>query len=253
MPLHRKPKLSMMSEQDKAAQRGNPSYVWREGQVRRLEMIRQGAQERMYGRVFEVGCGLGQYLQRIQPQAALAIGLDVEHDRLQEALPGSDGVLLALGEHLPLNENEFDLVLCNEVLEHVEDDVRTVSEMVRVLKPGGRLIVFVPNRGYPFETHGIYRKGQYQFGNKFAVNYLPRRWRDRLAPHVRVYARRDLQALFNGLPVRFIQRTVIFGGYDNIVMRLGVVGKIIRWLLHTIEKTPLRVLGLSHLWVVEKV
>ena len=44
----------------------------------------------------------------------------------------------------------------------------------RVGKPGGRAVIFCPNRGYPFETHGIYWNGKYHFGNKFFVNYLPR-------------------------------------------------------------------------------
>ena len=81
----------------------------------------------------------------------------------------------------------FSLILSHEVLEHVQDDRRSVEEMVRTLKPGGRIVLFVPNRGYPFETHGIYWRGRYHFGNIPLVNYLPRRLRDRLAPHVRSY------------------------------------------------------------------
>jgi SAM-dependent methyltransferase len=107
------------------------------------------------------------------------------------------------------------------VLEHVADDRQAVAEMARVLKPGGRAIIFVPNRGYPFETHGIYWRGKYHFGNIPLVNYLPRRWRDRLAPHVRVYSSKDMQNLFAGLPVQVVERSVVFGAYDNIIARFG--------------------------------
>ncbi len=129
---------------------------------------------------------------------------------------------------------------------------KAVREIVRTLRPGGRLVLFVPNRGYPFETHGIYWRGKYHFGNIPLVNYLPRRWRNRLAPHVRVYSRGDLERLFAGLPVRMIQQTVIFGAYDNIIARRPALGRVLRAVLQTLEKTPLRVFGLSHFWVVEK-
>jgi hypothetical protein len=123
---------------------------------------------------------------------------------------------------------------------------------VRALRPGGRALIFCPNRGYPFETHGIYWRGQYRFGNIPLVNYLPRRLRNRLAPHVRVYTRRDLQRLFDGLPVTFIQRTIIFGAYDNLIARFGGAGKLLRSLLQFLEKTPMQVFGLSHFWVIER-
>jgi hypothetical protein len=48
-------------------------------------------------------------------------------------------------------------------------------------------------------------------------------------------------------------RTTIFGAYDNIIRRSPVLGKLLRGLLQFLEKTPLRGLGLSHFWVVEKV
>ena len=112
--------------------------------------------------------------------------------------------------------------------------------------------MFCPNRGYPFETHGIYVRGEYHFGNKFFVNYLPRVWRDKLAPHVRVYTRYDLGKLFSGIPVEIVHRTIIFGAYDNIIHKWPALGKALRGLMQFLEKTPLRALGLSHFWVVEK-
>ncbi len=240
------------SNLNKAALRGEPSYVWRAGQERRLSMIRQYAAERAQGMILENGCGVGEYLQRLSEQAKLAVGLDVDLERVVETHQKGLTVQLAVGEALPHAANTFDLILSNEVIEHVQDDRQTVAEMVRVLKPGGRILLFCPNRGYPFETHGIYLKGKYHFGNKLFVNYLPDRWRNKLAPHVRIYRKRDLEKLFAGLPVRFVYRTVIFGGYDNIIRRIPMLGKVLRGFLQFLEKTPLRVLGLSHFWVVEK-
>ena len=134
----------------------------------------------------------------------------------------------------------------------MQDDRGAVCEMIRALRPGGRIVLFVPNRGYPFETHGMYWKGRYSFGNKLFVNYLPRILRDKLAPHVRVYSKQDLERLFADLPVRFIERTIIFGAYDNIIARFGPLGKILRGVLQFLEKTPVKGLGLSHFWVIEK-
>jgi hypothetical protein len=111
----------------------------------------------------------------------------------------------------------------------------------------------VPNRGYPFETHGIYLAGKYRFGNKPFVNYLPRVLRDRLAPHVRAYSGRDLERLLGRLPLRLVERTVIFGGYDNLIGRFGILGRAIRAVLQFLERTPVRSMGLSHYWVMEKI
>jgi hypothetical protein len=125
--------------------------------------------------------------------------------------------------------------------------------MIRVLRNGGRAVIFTPNRGYPFETHGVFWAGRYHFGNKPLVNYLPRRLRDQLAPHVRVYSGRDMEKLVERLPVRIVERTVIFGAYDNIIARIGIAGRVLRAVLQFLERTPLRALGLSHYWVVEKI
>jgi len=252
-----------MTERDmeKAALRGEPSYVWRAGQQRRLDMIVRTAGERIGGRVLENGCGVGMYVEKLTALGSRVIGLEYDLERAIEARVNSDEIINAAGEFIPLPSSTFDLILSHEVIEHVQDDRAAICEMVRVLrspdptsgKPGGRVVIFCPNRGYPYETHGIFWKGKYYFGNKLFVNYLPRVLRNKLAPHVRVYSRSDLQKLFDGLSVKFIERTVIFGAYDNIISRFGVYGKFLRAILQFLESTPLKRFGLSHFWVVEKV
>jgi SAM-dependent methyltransferase len=243
-----------MVERDlgKAALRGEPSYVWRAGQERRLGMIVRAAGERILGGVLEDGCGVGMYLERLAGLGSRVTGLEYDFERAGEARRRSPRVVNAAGESIPFPSSSFDLVLSHEVIEHVQDDRAAIREMVRVLKAGGRAVIFCPNRGYPFETHGIYWRGRYRFGNIPLVNYLPRRRRDALAPHVRVYTRADLGALFRGLNVRFIERTIVFGAYDNLIERFGWPGKILRALLQFLEATPLKGFGLSHFWVIEK-
>ena len=244
-----------MANQDmqKAALRGEPSYVWRAGQQRRLEMIMRVAGERLKGRLLENGCGVGMYVEHLAGFGGRVYGLEFDFERALEAKTRSPFIFNAAGEFLPLPALTFDLILSHEVIEHVQDDRAAICEMVRVLEPGGRIVLFCPNRGYPFETHGIYRKGKYSFGNKLFVNYLPRRWRDRLAPHVRVYSKSDLEKLFDGLPVKVIERTIIFGAYDNIIVRFGALGKVLRAILQFLERTPLKIFGLSHFWVIERI
>jgi SAM-dependent methyltransferase len=237
---------------EKAALRGEPSYVWRAGQERRLRMIIEAAGERLKGQVLENGCGVGMYVQHLKPYAGTVIGLEYDFGRASEASRQSPHILCAAGEGLPFPDQSFDVILNHEELEHVQDDRAAVEEMLRALRLGGRMLIFVPNRGYPFETHGIYWRGRYRFGNIPLVNYLPRQLRDRLAPHVRVYTSRDLERLFAGLPVRIVQRAILFGAYDNVIARRPVLGKYLRAILQWLEQTPLRIFGLSHFWVVEK-
>jgi len=246
------PESQFPTDLQRAALRGEPSYVWRAGQERRMAMIRKWGAEGLQGNVLENGCGTGEYLKRLQTEAHLAVGLEIEFERALQAKGKSQRVICAAGEHLPFKPDTFDLVVSNEVLEHVGNDRQAAAEAVRTLKNEGRLILFCPNRGYPFETHGAYWRGRYRFGNIPLVNYLPRKWRDKLAPHVRAYSRRDLEELFAGLPLVPIHRTIIFGGYDNLIRRAPGIGQVIRSILQALENTPLRGLGLSHFQVLAK-
>ena len=242
---------------DLAAQRGVPSLVWRAGQQRRFEMILRWGMpvgEKHVQRILEEGCGTGTYVRALLPYADEVCGIDVEPEYLQKAVTAvpEAHLQLAFCEKLPYPDNYFDLVLNHEVIEHVEDDRTTAAEMVRVLKPGGRAVIFAPNRLYPFETHGHYWNGVYHFGNTPLINYLPDVVRNRLAPHVRAYTAEGLRSLFWGLPVRVVKHTQIYPGYDNLVYRRPALGRALRRVTYALEHSPLTLFGISHLLVVEK-
>lgn len=236
----------------KAAERGNPSFVWRAGQERRLAMLNAAAP--LAGkRVLEFGCGIGLYLREIRRYTPHVFGFDIEIERLQDGRArGVEGLVAAAGERLPFADASFDVVFSNEVLEHVQDDRAACREIARVLRAGGRAVIFAPNRWYPFETHGIYWRGHYHFGNKPFVNWLPDGLRNALAPHVRAYTARQLRALFDGTPMRVVSHTQVFPGFDNLVARTGAAGRALRTTLYHLEASPLRAFGLSHLLVMEK-
>ena len=221
-------------------------------------MIHEAAAGREQGWVLDNGCGVGLYLERLAPASVRSIGLELDRDRAIEAARRHPAVVRAVSERLPFPEEAFDLILSHEVIEHVADDAAAIGEIVRVLRrpspaaPGGRLVLFVPNRGYPFETHGVFWRRHYRFGNIPFVNYLPAGLRNRLAPHVRAYTARNLRRLFAGLPVRVVSRAILYGAYDNLIARWPRFGSWLRSILQRAERTPLRVFGLSHLWVIER-
>jgi SAM-dependent methyltransferase len=222
-------------------------------------MIRSAVGERTKGRVLDLGCGIGLYLAKLAAESHSAFGIEYSHAHASQALQRHAEVAQAAGEALPLPSDAFDLILSHEVLEHVDDDRKVIEEIVRALRSpespdgsGGRLVLFVPNRGYPFETHGIYWRGRYHFGNVPLVNYLPRKLRDRLAPHVRAYSSSNLRDLLADLPLRIVYQGIIFGAYDNIIARWPLLGRSLRSLLQLLEKTPFRAFGLSHFLVIEK-
>lgn len=254
--------MTAVSE-DRAITLGHPSYVWRFGQERRLELIRRHAPLEGCA-ILDVGCGLGMYVRAFRRYSQDVFGVDIDPDKVAEASRELPNLSVAPAEDLPYPPGMFDVVLLHEVIEHVTDDRQALAEAVRVLReplpgadgtesrPGGRLVVFAPNRLYPFETHGAYWRGRYRFGNIPLVNYLPGRLRSHFCPHVRAYTARDLRRLLAGQPVRWIVHTQIYPGYDNLARRRPALGRGLRGLTHFLEHTPLRAFGLSHFLVVEK-
>lgn len=203
--------------------------------------------------ILDIGCGLGAYVRRIGDFTRSAYGIDIDAARVTEgAATGVSGLGVALSESLPFADGVFDAVLLNEVIEHVNSDRGTLAEALRVTRAGGRVVVFAPNRFYPFETHGIYLGKRFIFGNIPLVNYLPDILRNRLVPHARAYSRGRLQAITADLPARWLDWTVIFPGFDNVLSRRPRLGRVLRKVTYMLENNWLKRLGLSHLLVLER-
>lgn len=136
-------------------------------------------------RVLDLGCGEGRHVHGFHMVDGVdCVGLDIHLPSLQKAYEGLD-YLNALGTdasglsafikgsayELPFPDDSFDVLVCSEVLEHLEDYPKVLSEIRRVLKPTGRLAVTVPHawpericwnlapppNGYPFEPGGHIR------------------------------------------------------------------------------------------------
>lgn len=238
---------------DKAIHLGHPSYVWRFGQDRRLDLIRRFV--RFDGaHILDIGCGIGTYVDRFRALGSHAFGVDVDIDKLAQAARAKRLKLLsaAASEALPFPDDYFDVVVLHEVIEHVADDNMTIREAHRVTRRNGRIIIFAPNRLFPFETHGAFIGKRYIFGNIPFVGWLPDSLRNKLAPHVRAYRARDIRALLAQVDGTVLLHTQIYPGYDKLARRSPALARILRGITYFLESTPLRVFGLSHFAVLKK-
>jgi len=128
-----------MSDARLGPPRSMPTYAVRAPLVR---WLREQAEEahRALGRyrVLDVGCGAKPYEPLFSPYADAYVGVDpVDNPRAD--LKGSV-------EDLPVEDASFDVVLCNQVLEHCDDPAKAVSELRRVTAPAGRVLA---------STHGV--------------------------------------------------------------------------------------------------
>ncbi len=242
-----------MSIDDKAIHLGHPSYVWRFGQDRRLDLIRRFVRFDNV-RILDIGCGIGAYVDKFRLLGGHAFGVDVDAEKLADGHRTKRLQLLAasVSEALPFPDNYFDVVVLHEVIEHVADDYATIRESHRVVHRNGRIVVFAPNRLYPFETHGAFFGKRYVFGNIPFIGWLPDSLRNKFAPHVRAYRARDIRALFAHVDGTMLIHTQIFPGYDKIARRSAFLAGVFRRVTYFLEATPLRAFGLSHFAVFRK-
>jgi ubiquinone/menaquinone biosynthesis C-methylase UbiE len=118
----------------------------------------------------DLGCGDGRLTVALS--AASLVGADVSAVALARARKlGIETVELTSGAPLPFPDGSFELVLCSETIEHVQDVQLFLSEIRRVLRPRGRLALTTP-------AHGSFMRSP-----------------DPLSPHIRFFTRRSLRRL----------------------------------------------------------
>ncbi len=113
-----------------------------------------------HSRILDIGCGSGRHTAAAYDlQKGSVIGADPNFADLEQARArldlharwtprkkGAWSLAAADISHLPFKDGTFDVVICSEVLEHIADHRRAVRESIRILKPGGRLVVSIPRR-----------------------------------------------------------------------------------------------------------
>jgi len=143
--------------QYRALHSGHPMQrFWHRG---KLVMIDQLVRPhlRAGSRLLEIGCGAGNLLLQATVAGSYPVALDLSmqaltfiRSRLEEAqstpeAPNGFACTQAIGESLPFGDNIFDCILLSEVVEHLEAPEISLQEAVRVLCPGGRLLITTPN------------------------------------------------------------------------------------------------------------
>ncbi|MDX2474715.1 MAG: methyltransferase domain-containing protein [Candidatus Krumholzibacteria bacterium] len=153
------------------------------------------------GHLVDFGCGNGAQTLLLAEACARVTGIDVNPEFLAafqteiEARQWQDrvaGVQMVEGR-IPLPDGAADVVTSFTVLEHVPDEQAALAEMRRMLKPGGRLLLSVPNRWWIFETHGC-DLPLLPWNRVPLVSWWPKKLHDRWA-RARIYRRREIEKM----------------------------------------------------------
>ena len=98
--------------------------------------------------LLDAGCGTGWFSQKAFESGACVTAIDLSESLVKitsQKVPGVHGIVASIME-LPFPDNHFDYVISSDVIEHTPDPQKATLEMIRVLKPGGKICVTTPNK-----------------------------------------------------------------------------------------------------------
>jgi 2-polyprenyl-3-methyl-5-hydroxy-6-metoxy-1,4-benzoquinol methylase len=146
---------------------------------RRSELLQ--SELRWNDRVLDLGCGAGYFSALAAASGAIVTGADVAQEALRRAHAANPGIhfeLVPFDGLLPFDDTSFDLVWASEVIEHVADTANWLSEVRRVLVPGGAVVITTPAHGrLRLLVHGV------------------ERYSDPQGDHLHLYTKRSLREL----------------------------------------------------------
>ncbi len=206
--------------------------------AKRSEMILGEIELSRPKRVLDAGCGRGFYVKMLTFFNFIQEihGIDINQNHIEKATKNTaldKRVHVQTGSiyTLPFEDNYFDVVICSEVLEHLDNDKKAVVELHRVLKKGGTLLVTVPNVNFPFlwdPLNWVLMKFFKTHINK-NIWWLAGIWAD----HERLYSEKGIRSLLNlKFEIRNLKLVVgwcwpfshfiLYGIGKNIVERLHI-------------------------------
>ena len=108
-------------------------------------------------RVLDIGCGVGKFLNKAKEKAAEVTGLELNEDAV--ALCRNNGLNVInemIADHAQYKSDYYDVVCMFQVLEHIYDVKNFLENSIKVLKPGGKLVIGVPNNEPYFQGYDKY-------------------------------------------------------------------------------------------------
>lgn len=138
--------------------------------------------------ILDAGCGDGFYLHMLSMLGKYDLtGIDFDKNALASAKKNLQGKKLKLLHgsvmELPFKDKSFDRVILTEVAEHLPDDLKGLKEVYRVLKPGGILVLTVPNHNYPFLWDPVNKVLEATTGTHISSGFWAGLWNQ----HIRLY------------------------------------------------------------------
>ena len=144
-------------------------------------------------KLLDVGCGTGAFLHSIRDIAPDAEGCDFNTEQYQDTESLSRIRKADLNaEPLPYADDSFDVVTSLDVLEHVFHPYRLVEEALRVVRPGGYVILSTPN------VASILQKAQYLFTGRFKGFFDPAQSAETGERHISPIFRETLEQVLRG-------------------------------------------------------
>ncbi len=122
-------------------------------------------------KILDIGCSNGVLLKSLEHQGYANIyGVDINNSAINYCITtGLKTAFCMDGAHLNFSDNEFDIIIASDVLEHIDNDKSALKEWLRVLKPGGKLIVFVPAFNFLWSNHDILNQHYRRYSKKVFV------------------------------------------------------------------------------------
>jgi ubiquinone/menaquinone biosynthesis C-methylase UbiE len=221
--------------------RGAPTAIsgWEYGVRRRLEAL-QSLTSLKGKTVLDVGCGFGAYGLIVQNCGArMSVGIDINREYIKKSHLSLS--ILADAHALPFRDSCFDIVLMVEILEHLSHEMKALREAKRVLKKGGLLLLTVPNKFYPFETHGM-RIGCVEIPNMFGIgipflSWMPSFVRERVE-RAKIYTQKQLLNLLHKQSFKLLKVEYMMPPLDKLKRRSFATA--LRELLRKLEATWLK-------------